>query len=466
MGIGPKSTVKELRSDPLPVVWIYPKAYYLMAMWARLAGKQSYEFTCLGRAIEEDGNIIVTDAYAVKHTGTSGGVDMDDDEQIKLMIKLDGDGFDGELVQTKGRVDPSEIRCWTHSHPGYGESATFWSGVDDNCIDRFLTGDWLVSIVFDQRGEHPKCRIDSKAPRLQITADLQLYVPYLTESEEKKGAELFKATSSKKSYSIRSPFSPKSRTYPPRGGWHDDYTTTQTTTSTPSVKPAGDLPVAGDDKTTELKERIMSLFCLTEGQVEEDWITWCRENGQKFGDITYSGVDSDDDHDDLLQNQARTQGYYERDPNGQEALDGFEQDLIEEDWAPQTRIPFVDMSDDDDYDWHVIQKTYSFGNEVVKEAQEDEGAVDMDAASEEAEEVSEDELDSVEEDVGARHDTVPDAEMGDRMNTHAVAAGLDSLAQSVVDNELTVEAALAQAQRNHDITAEQAEAALSERLGG
>ena len=90
----------------------------------------------------------------------------------------------------------------------------------------------------------------------------------------------------------------------------------------------------------------------------------------------------------------------------------------------------------------------------------------MDAASEEAEEVSEDELDSVEEDVGARHDTVPDAEMGDRMNTHAVAAGLDSLAQSVVDNELTVEAALAQAQRNHDITAEQAEAALSERLGG
>ena len=53
MGIGPKSTVKELRSDPLPVVWIYPKAYYLMAMWARLAGKQSYEFTCLGRAVEE-----------------------------------------------------------------------------------------------------------------------------------------------------------------------------------------------------------------------------------------------------------------------------------------------------------------------------------------------------------------------------------------------------------------------------
>jgi len=477
MGItGGKSTVKELRSDPLPVVWIYPKAYYLMSMWAALAGKQGYEFTCLGRAVEEDGNIFVTDAYAVKHKGTSGGVDMDDDAQIQLMIKLDGGGFDGDLVHTKGRVDPSEIRCWTHSHPGYGESATFWSSVDDSCIDRFLTGDWCVSIVFDQRGENPKCRIDSKAPRLQITADLQLYVPYLTEIEEKKGQALFKETSSKQGFQVRSPFAG-------RHGQHGQYgqtqyplytresstTTTKTTTSsssTTSAKPAKELPsVSEDEDANRLQARIMSLFSLREDQVEEDWITWCRQTGHEFGDFTYQGGTDDVDDDDGY--DVRTMDFYENDPQGQEALDGFEQELIEEGGAGQTRIPFVDMSDDDDgYDWTDITEIDSVGNEVRREAQEDEGAVAGAEGFEEAQEASEDEGNEVMEDVDVHHDTVPDADVGDGRPSHAFEAGLDGLAQSVVDNELTVEDALVQAQRDHDITAEEAEAALSERLGG
>ena len=469
MGIsGGKSTVKELRSDPLPVVWIYPKAYYLMAMWAQLAGKQGYEFTCLGRAVEEDGNIFVTDAYAVKHQGTSGGVDMDDDAQIQLMIKLDGEGFDGELVHTKGRVDPSEIRCWTHSHPGFGESATFWSSIDDDCINRFLTGDWCVSIVFDQKGENAKCRIDSKAPRLQITADLQLYVPYLTDTEEKKGIELFKATSSKMGYTMRSPYQHRSHgqgPYPPPGGWKNQ-NSTKTTSSTSSSKPASQLaPITGDDESAGLQDRIMSLFSLREDQVEEDWIAWCRTDGQEFGDFTFTGATDDDD---FSTEGVRSRGDYETDPQGQEAIDGFEQELTEEGGAQQTRIPFVDMtgSDDDDYDWPDIPEIDSAGNEVGREAQEDEGTAGMDAASEETAEASEDEGDGVEADVDVRHDTVPDADMGTRMNSHAVSAGLDGLAQSVMDNELSVEAALAQAQTDHLLTAEEAEAALGERLGG
>lgn len=467
MGIGPKSTVKELRSDPLPVVWIYPKAYYLMSMWAALAGKRGYEFTCLGRAIEEDGNIFVTDAYAVKHEGTSGGVDMDDDAQIQLMIKLDGEGFDGELVNTKGRVDPSELRCWTHSHPGYGESATFWSSIDDGCIDRFLTGDWCVSIVFDQRGEFPKCRIDSKAPRLQITADLQLHVPYLSESEEKKGIELFKATSSRAGYRVQSPYSGGRGPYPPPGGWPRNNASKTTTTTTTSAKPASELPVNEVGDSSEIQLRIMSLFSLRDDQVEEDWITWCRKDGQEFGDFTYSGLASDDDDDD--DDVVRTREDYEGHPDSQEALDGFEQELIEEGGAGQTRIPFVDMTgagDDDDFDWTDITEIDSAGNEVSREAQEDEGTVERSEGSEERAEASEDEGDEVEGDVDVHHDTVPDADVGERMMSHAVEAGLDSLAQSVVDSEITVEAALAQAQNDHDITAEQAEAALSERLGG
>jgi len=468
MGIGPKSTVKEFRSDPLSVVWIYPKAYYLMSLWAKLAGKQSYEFTCLGRAIEEDGNIIVTDAYAVKHEGTSGGVDMDDDAQIKLMLQLDSEGFDGELVDTKGRVDPSEIRCWTHSHPGSGPQATFWSSIDDACIDRFLTGNWCVSIVFDQDGQNPKCRIDSKSPRMQITCDLQIYLPYLTNSEEKKGVALFKETSSKKSYMVQSPYAHQRHgqygnyqnvyqsqqggyRHTARPGFEGVYNPgdalVETTPSKPKVK--ADAPKADVDTSSGLKNRIMSLFSLREEQVEEDWITWCKESNEEFGDLT--GGDALEEEDEwVLTNE----------------LSGYEGQLAAFEDEGGSDVPasalYLGM-DGGVTQWEELTEVDSDGNEVTREVHQGGFAEDHDG--EPTLEASADEGDDIELDVDVRHDTVPNSTVSDRMNSHAVAAGLDRLAQSVVDDQLTVEDALNQAQANHNITSEQAEAALAERLG-
>ena len=126
----------------------------------------------------------------------------------------------------------------------------------------------------------------------------------------------------------------------------------------------------------------MSLFSLREDQVEEDWIAWCRTDGPEFGDFTFTGATDDDD---FSTEGVRSRGDYETDPQGQEAIDGFEQELTEEGGTQQTRIPFVDMtgSDDDDYDWTDIPEIDSAGNEVGREAQEDEGTAGMDAASEE-----------------------------------------------------------------------------------
>lgn len=467
MGIGPKSTVKEIRSNPLTRVWIYPKAYYLMSLWARLAGKQKYEFTCLGRAIERDGDIIITDAYAVKHEGSSGAVDMDDDAQIQLMIKLDSEGFDGCLVDTKGRVDPSEIRCWTHSHPGAGPSATFWSSIDDNCIERFLTGDWCVAVVFDENGDNPKCRIDMKSPRMQIAAELQLYVQYLSEEEEKAATELFKQTSSKTGYS----YSGTSRSYPYAGGRgpYSSSSSSRSSSSSSSSSRSGRSFSAKsstsssskskdeDDAVAQnIKERIMSLFDLREDQVEPDWIDWCEDSHEDFGEFSV-GVEDDDDAEGV-----RSIAYYE-DPDPTELAE-FEAEVEGEEG--QTRIPFVE---DDDVEWASVTEIDGDGNEVVSEASEDEGAETEDAEADDNEvaaEAAEDEgSDEVEEDVNVHHDTIPDADTP-TMSEGELSRRLDDLGQSVLDNELKVEVALAQAQSDLGLSPERAESELRERLGG
>jgi hypothetical protein len=192
------------KAPPRPKVYITPQAYEKMSLWARLGGNKNREFTCFGRVqVTDNGLLYVTDAYLIKHEGSSGGVDGDDADINRLMYEL----------YEKG-IDPAEaFRCWVHSHPGKGESAVFLSATDEANIERFMTGEFLVSIVFDSIGATTYTRIDLRNPRLRIEADLEVYTPGLSE-EERKAAE--KEFEEKSKY--RSPPA-STTTYPGTGSW-------------------------------------------------------------------------------------------------------------------------------------------------------------------------------------------------------------------------------------------------------
>lgn len=161
-------------------------AWNKMSFWATLGGKQSREFTCFGRAHHEAGDLYVTDVYLVKQEGTSGGVDGDDEDINRLMMELYAKG-----------IEPDEaFRCWIHSHPGTGKTATYLSGTDDENIERYLTGQWLISIVLDSKGDNPFCQVDIKEPRMSIKADLEIALPTMAEATKKECEEEFKAKSS------------------------------------------------------------------------------------------------------------------------------------------------------------------------------------------------------------------------------------------------------------------------------
>jgi proteasome lid subunit RPN8/RPN11 len=155
-----------------PKVYIDPKAYHKMSLWAALSGQKSREMICFAHAkLRENGSIEILDTYMVKHKGSQGGVDADDEAVIQLMMKKLQEG-----------IPPDEsMMCWIHSHPGSGPGATYLSGTDEANIERFMTGNWLVSIVFDSKGGNPYCRIDTRFPRMKIESDL--VVEYLTQEE-------------------------------------------------------------------------------------------------------------------------------------------------------------------------------------------------------------------------------------------------------------------------------------------
>jgi hypothetical protein len=500
---GGKSTVREMEGKQAPIVWIHPKAYYLMSLWASLAGDKSYEFTCLGRAVMIDGEVHVTDAYAVKHEGSSGAVDMDDHAQIQLMALLDEGGIDGDLVDTKTRVDSSEIRCWTHSHPGKGDSATFWSGTDDACIERFLTGPWCVAIVFDSEGRHPKCRIDLKEPRYQIKAELQLHVPYLTDNEVTKAKKLFTETSFKKGYATSSGGGYKgpygagrySRGHEPWNGNTSTYSSSyskgsggkssggkSSSSSSASSSSRGPAPLKQETaEEAELKQRIMALFGLTEDQVEPDWIAWCREADEEFGDFAIGLRDETKELSDETQTEQVSQ----------EELDAFEAQ-VPDDANAQQAIAFIDISEDGDsvvssatgsqesidtheenLDWvtgadvvpddKVESSGETVGDMTVYDIEEDIAEADAAqtaaqlpiAASKEEQEAAED----------AGQDTQTDVTVVDRMISFAAKTGLDRLAHAVAEKEIDKDEAIIQAQRNHDLSQAQAESEISARLG-
>jgi len=173
-------------------VYATSEAWNKMSYWAALGGKENREFTCFGRAHHEDGDMYVTDCYLVKQEGSSAGVDGDDADINRLIMEL----------YEKG-IEPDEaFRCWIHSHPGTGPQATYLSGTDDDNIERYLTGQWLISIVLDSKGGNPFCQVDIKEPRMSVKSEVEIYHPQMTEAVKEAAKAEFAEKSSGRSYAV------------------------------------------------------------------------------------------------------------------------------------------------------------------------------------------------------------------------------------------------------------------------
>jgi hypothetical protein len=316
---GGKSTVTKFDAGAgkRPVVRVYPKAYELFQLWAKMGGDRNREFTCIGRATRDaEGNVTVTDAYMVKHHGSSAAVEADDDDIIQLMMRLNDHGIDGPLVDTKTPVGPEDLRCWVHSHPGRGEKATFWSGTDDACINRFLTGEFLVSIVFDSEGNHPKCRIDIPVPRVQFTADVEkMVVPALTDDDVKLAKDLFNEKSSATYAQGKGKGGGTVIRYGGYIDYDDDFEyigygrgcgpisshTSHTGRGRTTVVSRGTSSSSkgGSSKAdTTFRKHIAEAFGLDPHEVDPRYIEWAQDNGDRFGEWSFgvdeTGLDTDE----------------------------------------------------------------------------------------------------------------------------------------------------------------------------
>lgn len=172
-----------------PAVYVEPKSYEKMKLWAYLGGKKNREFICFATADYVDwmNGFHIDNVYLVDQSGSSGGVEAEDDAMNDLMY---------DLVE-KG-IDIARLRCWIHSHPGTGKSATFLSPTDEKNIERWLNGDFLISIVWDSEGENPYTRVDLLKPRVNFISSLE--VAGLTQEEYGEATKEFESKS-KHSYS-------------------------------------------------------------------------------------------------------------------------------------------------------------------------------------------------------------------------------------------------------------------------
>lgn len=243
-----------------PKVYVKPKAWSMMSYWARLGGRKSREFTCFGRAVFEHGVFCVTDVYLVKQEGTSGGVDGDEEDINRLMVEL----------YEKG-IEPDEaFRCWIHSHPGSGSTATYLSGTDEENIERYLTGAFLISIVLDKNGDHPYCRVDLKEPRWSVEADLEVDMR-LTEEERKAAEEEFKEKSKAKAYTVGSKDWPRTSYYD-RG---DSYSSGKRGGVAPKKRGGSGKGGTNGERRRDYDETDMFLYGLNaEDMTEEELRMW------------------------------------------------------------------------------------------------------------------------------------------------------------------------------------------------
>lgn len=100
--------------------------------------KSHLEISGLGR-IEKDsaGNMVVTKVYLLKQENTGASTDICESAASDLLYE--------------SREDKGDLNFWWHSHVNMG---VFWSGTDMATIRQFGGKGYLLSTVFNKKGEH------------------------------------------------------------------------------------------------------------------------------------------------------------------------------------------------------------------------------------------------------------------------------------------------------------------------
>jgi len=133
-------------------IQIREEAYYKMKT---LTQEANGEIAGLLLADFEDKSIIIDDVVVLKQEAGTGSVDIDD----KAIA---------EFMKESAKTDKSKItklRGWWHSHDNM---ETFWSGIDDNTIDKFTKLAGLCISINTNKKNKFLVRLDIKKPRISI----------------------------------------------------------------------------------------------------------------------------------------------------------------------------------------------------------------------------------------------------------------------------------------------------------
>lgn len=121
------------------------------------------EVSGLGLVRLTDRGMEVYDVFLPKQKCSSGYTELDELATPRLITKLH---------KTKRRTQ--DLRFWWHTHFNFG---VFWSSTDDNNAREMVetNGDWLLSIVINQKGEY-RCRVDTVKPIRSTLDKLTVYI--------------------------------------------------------------------------------------------------------------------------------------------------------------------------------------------------------------------------------------------------------------------------------------------------
>jgi hypothetical protein len=154
---------------------VTPAAWEKLFLYMRLAAG---EVGGLASVVQQGpAAFLVTDCFLIRQRATD--VDNELDPAATSMFLID---------YLRTGHDPAELRVWWHSH---GRESVFWSTDDEHTIDHF-GGEWLVSIVGNQRGKF-LARFDRYEPTRQTLGWLDFTPPCAPPALDSPAAEQARA---------------------------------------------------------------------------------------------------------------------------------------------------------------------------------------------------------------------------------------------------------------------------------
>lgn len=161
----------------VPKVKIDIECYQKIVNWVNMANA---EISGMGIIEETKEGFLVTEVFLPKQTNTSSNTDLDQADLGKLFF---------ELSQREEESYHEKLKFWWHSHYNFD---VFWSGTDETCIESIGGDRYLISSVFNQKGDI-RTRIDGFSPFRFTLDELPLEIDYSSKSEalKKECKELF-----------------------------------------------------------------------------------------------------------------------------------------------------------------------------------------------------------------------------------------------------------------------------------